>query len=101
MSPLPITAVNQIRPKVDDSATVAHWKRLSTDDSTTSDTTTDVVVVVTAPRPPITKTLLLLTAATTSMDDDESSCPIVELKNAIIFCFSLVKQMRMSLIVFD
>jgi hypothetical protein len=25
-----------MRPKVDDSATVAHWKRLSTDDSTTS-----------------------------------------------------------------
>jgi len=63
MSPLPITAVNQMRPKVDDSATVAHWKRLSTDDSTTSDTTKDVVV--SAP-PPITKTLLLLL---TSMDE--------------------------------
>ena len=51
MSPLPITAVSQIRPKVDDSATVAHWKRLSTEDSTTSATTD----VVSAP-PPITET---------------------------------------------
>lgn len=48
MSPLPMTAVSQMRPKVDDSATVAHWKRLSTEDSTTSASVDDVV------SPPIT-----------------------------------------------
>ncbi len=48
MSPLPITAVSQIRPNVDDSAIVVHWNKLSTDASTTPDvvSTTAVVVVV-------------------------------------------------------
>lgn len=51
MSPLPITAVSQIRPNVDDSAIVVHWNKLSTDASTTPDVVsiTAVVVVVVLP----------------------------------------------------
>lgn len=52
MSPLPITAVSQIRPNVDDSAIVVHWNKLSTEDSTTPDDVVSLVVVLLATANP-------------------------------------------------
>ncbi|KZS01096.1 Uncharacterized protein APZ42_002343 [Daphnia magna] len=76
MSPFPITAISQIKPKVDDSATVAHWNRLSTEDSTTS--ASDVVSLGAVNTP-----LAALTSPASPMTDCCScSVPIDEL-NAI------------------
>lgn len=48
-----MTAVSQIKPKVDDSAMVLHWNRFSIDDSTTEEVALVVSVLV---DPPTTTT---------------------------------------------
>ncbi|KAI9560946.1 hypothetical protein GHT06_011903 [Daphnia sinensis] len=78
MSPFPITAISQIKPKVDDSATVVHWNRLCTVDSTTS--ATDVVSLVVTIETPLDA---LTSPASPMTDCCSCSVPTDEL-NAIL-----------------